>query len=158
MAYRSVRTLAEAVAIAGRSGGGGVLVDALHVQRCGVRLADLPLVDPGLFSYVQLCDAPLVAPGAGPASADAMHEARAARLLPGEGQLPLRELLAALPDGIPVAVEAPRSADDGVGPAEFAARARRALDSVLSDSTSHSTSQVDSTVKSQPKSQSKERP
>jgi sugar phosphate isomerase/epimerase len=109
-----------------------------------VRLADLPLVDPELISYVQLCDAPLAAPGAGPASAEAVHEARAARLLPGEGQLPLRELLAALPDGIPVAVEAPRSADDGDGPSEFAARARRALDSVLSDSTSHSTSEVDS--------------
>jgi sugar phosphate isomerase/epimerase len=154
MAYRSVRTLAAAVAIARRSGGGGVLLDALHVQRCGVRLADLPLLDPELISYVQLCDAPLAAPGAGPASADAMHEARAARLLPGEGQLPLRELLAALPDGIPVAVEAPRSAVDGGSPAEFAARARRALDSVLSDSTSHPTSQVDSPVESQ----SKERP
>ena len=38
MAYRSVRTLAAAVAIAAASDGGGVLVDALHVQRCGVRL------------------------------------------------------------------------------------------------------------------------
>ena len=62
MAYRSVRTLADAVAIAARSGGGGILVDALHVQRCGVRLAELRAVDPGLISYVQLCDAPLEAP------------------------------------------------------------------------------------------------
>lgn len=130
MAYRSVRTLAEAVAIADRSGGGGVLVDALHVQRCGVGLAELRRVDPGLIGYVQLCDAPLTAPEAGPASADAVREARAARLLPGEGELPLRELLAALPDRIPVAVEAPGRAD-GVGPAEYAARARRALDAVL---------------------------
>ena len=129
MAYRSVRTLAEAVAIAARSGGGGILVDALHVQRCGVRLAELRAVDPGLFSYVQLCDAPLAAPTA---LADALHEARAARLLPGEGELPLLDLVAALPDGIPVAVEAPSGAGGGGGPAEFAARARRALDSVLS--------------------------
>ena len=152
MAYRSVRTLAEATAIAGRSGGGGVLVDALHVQRCGVPLAALRAVDPALISYVQLCDAPLAAPAAGPASADAVHEARAARLLPGEGELPLRELLAALPDGIPVAVEAPRSGRGGGGPAEFAARARVALDSVLS--TSDSKSPVEVPVKSQ----SKERP
>jgi len=136
MAYRSVRTLADAVAIAARSGG-GVLVDALHVQRCGVRLAELRAVDPGLISYVQLCDAPLAAPGPGPASADAMHEARAARLLPGEGELPLPALLAALPDGIPVAVEAPGLAHGG-SPAEFAARARRALDSVLSQATERS--------------------
>jgi sugar phosphate isomerase/epimerase len=142
MAYRSVRTLAEAVAIARASGGGAILVDALHVQRCGVPLAALRAVDPALISYVQLCDAPLAAPGAGPASADAVHEARAARLLPGAGQLPLRELLAALPDGIAVAVEAPRSGHDGGSPAEFAARARRALDSVLSQATSQSTERL----------------
>jgi len=136
MAYRSVRTLPAAVAIAGRSGGGGVLVDTLHVQRCGVRPDSLRAVDPALISYVQLCDAPLAAPGPDPA--DAMHEARAARLLPGEGELPLRELLAALPDGIPVAVEAPRSGAGGGSPVEFAARALRALDSVLSQATPQS--------------------
>jgi sugar phosphate isomerase/epimerase len=125
MAYRSVATLEEAVAIAAPSGGGGILVDALHVQRCGVRLADLRAVDRGLITYVQLCDAPLRAP------ADPLREARTARLLPGEGQLPLLDLLAALPDGIPVAVEAPAEAPAGA-PAEFAARARAALDLVLS--------------------------
>jgi sugar phosphate isomerase/epimerase len=146
MAYRSVHTLADAVAIAAASGGGGVLVDALHVQRCGVRLADLRAVDPGLISYVQLCDAPLRAP------ADPLREARAARRLPGAGELPLVDLLAALPDGIPVAVEAPAEtpgnadADADADPAEFAARARRALESVLSQPTS------------QPTSRSKERP
>jgi sugar phosphate isomerase/epimerase len=135
MAYRSVRTLRDAVAIAAGSGGGGVLVDALHVQRCGVRLADLRAVDPGLLTYVQLCDAPLAPP------ADEIHEARAARLLPGAGQLPLLDLLAALPDGIPVTVEAPREAD-GASPEEFAARARLALDSVLAQSASPATSQA----------------
>jgi sugar phosphate isomerase/epimerase len=129
MAYRSVATLAEAVTIAARSGGGGILVDALHVQRCGVRLADLRAVDPALITYVQLCDAPLRAP------ADPLHEARAARLLPGEGELPLLDLLGALPAGIPVAVEAPAEAP-AEAPVEFAIRARRALDSVLSQAAS----------------------
>ena len=63
MAYRTVRTLDDAVAIAAGSGG-GVLIDALHVQRCGVSLDALRAVDPGLVSYVQLCDAPLAAPPA----------------------------------------------------------------------------------------------
>jgi sugar phosphate isomerase/epimerase len=159
MAYRSVRTLAEAVAIAGRSGGGGVLVDALHVQRCGVSLGALRAVDPALISYVQLCDAPLAAPGAasgagaGAASADAVHEARAARLLPGEGELPLRELLTALPDGIPVAVEAPGSGVAGRSPAEFAVRARRAVDSVLCRSTSSAESPVQPPVQAQSQAQ-----
>jgi sugar phosphate isomerase/epimerase len=178
MAYRSVRTLAATVAIAAGSGGGGVLVDALHVQRCGVRLADLRAVDPALISYVQLCDAPLAAPGAGSvagpgvgrgagrgggagaAVAAAMHEARAGRLLPGEGELPLRELLGALPDGIAVAVEAPRSGGvggiggiGGIGggsPAEFAVRARRArraLEAVVPGSRSRSQSQSQSQAK-----------
>jgi sugar phosphate isomerase/epimerase len=124
MAYRSVRTLAAATAIAARSGGGGILIDALHVQRCGVRLDALRVLDPGLVSYVQLCDAPLAAP------ADQVAEARSARLLPGDGELPIAGLLTALPDGIPVAVEAPR-AGAADHPALFATRARRALESVL---------------------------
>ena len=151
MAYRSVATLGEAVAIAARSGGGGILVDALHVQRCGVRLAELRAVDPGLISYVQLCDAALTAP------ADPLHEARAARLLPGvvaaatHGviRLPLIDLLAALPDGSPVTGEAPTEAPAGA-PSEFAARARAALDSVLSQAASQATSQATSQAKERP--------
>jgi sugar phosphate isomerase/epimerase len=125
MAYRSVATLKDAVTIAASSGGGGILVDALHVQRCGVALADLHAVDRGLLSYLQLCDAPLAAP------ADQIREARGDRLLPGDGELPLRDLLAALPADIPVTVEAPSPAG-GETPSEFAARARLALGSVLS--------------------------
>jgi sugar phosphate isomerase/epimerase len=100
MAYRPVRTLAQAVAVAEHSGG-GLLIDALHVQRCGVSLAGLATLDPALIAYLQLCDAPLATPP------DQLREARAARLLPGRGELPLRELVAALPPDIPVALETP---------------------------------------------------
>jgi len=124
MAYRPVRTLEDAVAIAAASGGGGILIDALHVQRCGVSLASLSGADRSLFGYVQVCDAPLAAP------ADQVREARAGRLLPGEGALPLPALLAALPDGLPVAVEAP-AASAATTPARYAARARAALNWVL---------------------------
>lgn len=124
MAYRSVRTLRDAVAVAAASDGGGILVDALHVRRCGVSLDALRAADPGLVTYVQLCDGPLRAP------ADQLREARSARLLPGDGELPLAELLTALPEGIPLAVEAPA---EGAArhPEQFAARARRALDPYL---------------------------
>jgi sugar phosphate isomerase/epimerase len=127
MAYRNVRTLDDATAVVAGSGGGGILIDALHVQRCGVSLGALRALDPALVTYVQLCDAPAAAPP------DEIAEARAGRLLPGDGELPLRELLAALPDGIPVAVEAPQQGAEG-DPAAFAGRARRALESVLSSS------------------------
>jgi sugar phosphate isomerase/epimerase len=124
MAYRTVRTLAAAVAIVSGSGGGGILIDALHVQRCGVVLSELAAVDPALIAYLQLCDAPLAAP------ADQVSEARTGRLLPGDGELPLRQLLAVLPDGIPVAAEVPRQRRDTT-PAECAQQARQALDAVL---------------------------
>jgi sugar phosphate isomerase/epimerase len=130
MAYRSVRTLDDAIAVvagSGGGGGGGLLIDALHVQRCGVSLGALRALDPALVTYVQLCDAPAAAPP------DEIAEARAGRRLPGDGELPLRELLAALPDGIPVAVEAPQPGATG-DPSAFAARAWRALESVLSPS------------------------
>jgi len=125
MAYRSVRTLDDATAVVTGSGGGGILIDALHVQRCGISLDTLRELKPALVTYVQLCDAPAAAP------ADEIAEARSRRLLPGDGKLPLRELLAALPDRIPVAVEAPQPGA-GHDPAAFAGRARRALESVLS--------------------------
>lgn len=124
MAYRSVRTLASAVSIAGRSGGGGILVDALHVRRCAADLGQLAAVDPALIAYLQLCDAPLAPP------TDEVTEARAGRLLPGAGELPLHDLLAAVPGGIPVAVEVPHQGGPP-DPAEFAIRARQALELVL---------------------------
>jgi sugar phosphate isomerase/epimerase len=124
MAYRSLRTLADAAMITARSDGGGILIDALHVWRCGVDLRELAGLDPGLVAYLQICDAPLAPPR------DAVAEARTARLLPGAGELPLGDLLAAVPSTVPVAVEAPHPAGR-LDPAAFAARARRALDSVL---------------------------
>lgn len=143
-AYRPVRSLAAAMAIAHGSTGGGVLLDSLHIQRCGVSLGEIAAMEPGLLSYLQLCDAPreqphgLHIPGMLPrgqraeAGDDAVIEARAMRLLPGEGELPLAELIDALPVGLPVSVEAPSAAARAeFPPDEYAARARRALDALL---------------------------
>src|SRR5438874_2708207 len=79
------------------SDGAGLLLDTLHIKRCGVSAAELAAVDPALLGYLQLCDAPARPPGG-----DATVEARTGRLLPGEGELPLAGLLGALPDGLPV--------------------------------------------------------
>ena len=151
-AWRPVRRLADAVSIAQRSGGGRILLDSLHIQRCGVTLAELSQVPPALLSYLQLCDAPLrqphgplvsagalvstgplaqanTGPGRPPEPDDtAVAEARAMRLLPGEGELPLTGLLDLLPAGMIVSVEAPSAAArSAASPAEYAARARRAV-------------------------------
>jgi hypothetical protein len=64
-------------------------------------------------------------------TANLIREARTGRLLPGEGVLPLRELVAALPPGLPLAIEAP-SRDTAHLPAlERAQRAYRALTALL---------------------------
>jgi sugar phosphate isomerase/epimerase len=126
MAYKTVRTLDDALAVAARSGG-GVLLDALHVQRCGADIGQIARMEPELLGYLQLCDAPLHQP-----PGDAAAEARTGRLLPGDGELPLTALLSAVPPGTPVAIEAPSVSLRGeLTPAQFAARARRSLDRVL---------------------------
>jgi sugar phosphate isomerase/epimerase len=90
-----------------------LLIDTMHFVRSGARAADLAAVDPQLIAYVQLSDAPLQ-----PIVPDYMEEAMFERMVPGEGELPLREILAGLPAGIVVGLEVPlRSlAEAGVGP------------------------------------------
>ena len=79
----------------------GVLVDTLHLDRSGGGPGDLAAVDAALLPYLQVADAAADRPGdAGALREEALH----GRLLPGEGALPLREVLAAVP-GVPVSVE-----------------------------------------------------
>lgn len=80
-----------------------LLVDALHLARSGGTPEDLLGLPASLFSYAQICDAPAVPAGMDHASL--LHEAIDGRLLPGEGELPLARLLAALPAGLALAPE-----------------------------------------------------
>jgi sugar phosphate isomerase/epimerase len=134
MVYMRVANLADAIFVAEGSGG-GVTIDPLHLQRFGGSPEQLRSVDPALLGYYQLCDAPLSAPSGIPRPrrmprgqsgemGDVQFEARGARLLPGEGELPLAEIVAAMPHDIPVSVEAPNLAlRDEIGAREFARRA-----------------------------------
>lgn len=86
----------------------GVLVDALHLTRSGgtpAQVAGYAADFPEMFPYVQICDAPLLPPQGG--VAEVRDEAVYRRMLPGDGELPLAALLAALPAGIPVCIETP---------------------------------------------------
>jgi sugar phosphate isomerase/epimerase len=142
--YMHIKSLKHAVALIGDSGG-GLLADPLHLHRAGGTPADFRALDPALISYYQLCDAPRDVPAglSRPARlprgqsvgdiTDIALESRAARLFPGEGDLPLAEFVAAMPAGLPVNVEAPnlvRLAE--LGPVEFARRAREAVARLLS--------------------------
>jgi sugar phosphate isomerase/epimerase len=141
--YMQLKSLADAVALIGKSGG-GLLADPLHLHRAGGTPADLRALDPELISYYQLCDAPRDIPTGLPRPqelprgqsveniTDIALESRAARLLPGDGDLPLADFVAAMPPRVPVNIEAPNLALlEKLGPVEFARRARAAMTRVL---------------------------
>lgn len=92
-----------------------LLLDTMHWVRAGHGPQEAAALDPKLVSYCQLCDAPLQS-----AFDDYVEEVTNERLPPGEGELPLREILAALPRDTPVSLEIPRRslAEAGVGPYE----------------------------------------
>ena len=128
--YTGVKTLAQAAQVVAlsRRANASVLVDALHFSRSGGMPAHLAEVDATRLPYAQICDAsaemPVDVPGL-------IREARTGRLLPGEGALPLRELVAALPPGVPLAVEAPCRATAQLPAEERAKRAYQALSGLL---------------------------
>jgi sugar phosphate isomerase/epimerase len=96
-----------------------LMVDTMHVARSGATAADLAALDPALVGYIQLCDAPLK-----PVIPDYMDEAMHQRLVPGEGELPLLDMLAALPRDRIVGLEVPlrSEAEAGVGTKERMSR------------------------------------
>ena len=126
--YTGVRTLAHAAQIVGKAkrANASVLVDALHFSRSGGIPAHIRAADPSLFRYAQICDASLDMPGPTD-TPNLIREARTGRLLPGEGVLPLAELVAALPAGAPLAIEAPCRATAELPALERARRAYRAM-------------------------------
>lgn len=102
----------------------GMMVDAMHFFRSGGTVADLaglPVI------YAQLCDVPMPAPE----GLSYMDEAMFARRVPGEGQLPLAEWIAALPADCEIGLEVPNAClFEGTSPQAHAARcvsAARAL-------------------------------
>jgi sugar phosphate isomerase/epimerase len=97
---RTARAIVEAAGAAN----GGVLVDALHAARSTTSLDDIAALPRHRLHYAQMCDAP----AAIPATTDGLiHDARAARLLPGDGGIELRGIFARLPDDLPVSLEIP---------------------------------------------------
>jgi sugar phosphate isomerase/epimerase len=137
MVYTEARTLDAACSIAARNTAhpGGVLIDSLHLHRLGARPQDLTDIAGHWLPYVQICDTHRVLPGSfdlpsrfprnqSTRAEPVALEARAFRLLPGDGDLPLLDLLRVLPDHLPVSVEAPcYSLQQSLAPGELARRA-----------------------------------
>lgn len=92
-----------------------LLIDTMHFVRGGAGAADIRALDPSVIGYVQLCDVPLVSK-----HSSYMEEALYERLPPGAGELPLVEILAALPEHVVLGLEVPQRSlvEAGVGPHE----------------------------------------
>ena len=94
----------DCVRASGR-GNAGVLIDSMHFFHSGGTIAELEAVDPALIGHAQLCDLPEVF--AYEAYSD---QAKFERLAPGEGVLPLREFIKALPQTLLLGLEIPQRA------------------------------------------------
>jgi 4-hydroxyphenylpyruvate dioxygenase len=84
----------------------GILVDLLHFARSGSSLADLGQLPAEWFHFAHVCDAPAGVPLT---NEGLIYTARFERLFPGEGGIDVHGILAALPPGIPYALEIPRA-------------------------------------------------
>ncbi|PJE37112.1 hypothetical protein CVM52_08755 [Pseudooceanicola lipolyticus] len=105
MMFRSIATLEDARRIVVDSGAPNarIILDALHCFRSGLTMEQLQALDPALVSHLQLCDAVAQAP----APDKLVDEARAHRLMPGQGAIPLAEMIRILPDDTPLSLEIP---------------------------------------------------
>ena len=117
MPWTHLPTLASAQKLIAASGQHniGILVDAIHFWRAGESLDALRALAPQQLNYMQLCDAPARIPTD---TGELIYQARCARRVPGEGELDLRGLLAALPPTLPVSLEVPLDGAQGALPAQ----------------------------------------
>ncbi|WP_348770723.1 sugar phosphate isomerase/epimerase family protein [Ochrobactrum sp. Marseille-Q0166] len=106
MGWRPVRCATDSLDIAKASGApnAGVLIDALHFFRNGGTVEMLSTFPGELVQHVQLCD---VRGGEPDNDKARIQEAREGRFVPGEGELPLNEMVWALNHNPRISVEVP---------------------------------------------------
>jgi Sugar phosphate isomerases/epimerases len=125
MPWTDVRTFAQGARIVERAArdNAGLLLDPIHFDRGDGRVDEIAEVPVRHLRYMQLCDAPKERP---PDTVTLLHQARAERLMPGDGGLDLRGILRAMPRDLPISVEIPMRTLARTMPA--IERARRMLD------------------------------
>jgi sugar phosphate isomerase/epimerase len=84
-----------------------ICIDPLHLARSGGSPADVKALPAKYFPYAQISDGVLEPGEPNPALFGKLGLGQ--RKMPGEGTLPLRELLAALPEDVPLSVELPHA-------------------------------------------------
>lgn len=101
-AVKDASTALRIVRNAGSPNNAGILVDALHFGRSQTSLDDISAIPRELLHYAQICDARA---GLNFSTDEMIHTARCERLLPGDGNIDLPGLFAALPSDLPISVE-----------------------------------------------------
>ncbi|UNN00178.1 sugar phosphate isomerase/epimerase family protein [Rhodococcus opacus] len=106
MPWTAVPDATTAVEIVSQADGPArsVLVDGLHVGRSSTTLDDLAAIPREWLHYAQMCDGSVPAPTD---DAELIRQAREERLVPGSGGIPLADIWATLPAGLPVSIELP---------------------------------------------------
>lgn len=111
----TIRSLPEALEVVRHVGEGraAVTIDTLHFFRSGGTVRQVAELDPGLIGHVQLSDAARK-PAADP-------DATGGRMVPGQGELPLREFVDALPRGLGLGLQVPlvAAAANGRTPSDY---------------------------------------
>ncbi len=109
MPWTDVKTFAHGARIVAAAGheNSGVLIDPIHFDRAGSVVADIGTVPLSRLRYMQLCDAPAERPRDTPTL---LQQARAERLMPGDGGLDLAGMLRAVPADVPLSLEIPMQA------------------------------------------------
>jgi sugar phosphate isomerase/epimerase len=115
----ATRTLAEGENLIRLSGSANVklAVDVLHLTRTGCSPAAVQAIKPSFIGYAQICDGPSYMPPEGLGDEGGYN-----RMIPGDGDFPLVEFVAALPADVVIGIEVPmrRLQDQGVSPRDRA--------------------------------------
>lgn len=130
--WASVKNLSQAKELLLASGrtNVGVVVDCLHFYRSRVQLEELEDCPKSWFHYAHLCDcdAPIPTDEAG-----LIYTGRAERLYPGEGAVPIKEIISRIPGAVR-GVEIPHEVRlDQIGYEEHARRALAAAKACMGE-------------------------
>ena len=106
MPWTECKNFAQGVRIVTAAGrdNGGVLIDPIHFDRGGSDPGEIAKAQRARLRYMQLCDAPAERPSD---IKGLLYQARAERLMPGDGGLDLKGMLRGVPDDIPLSLEIP---------------------------------------------------
>jgi sugar phosphate isomerase/epimerase len=129
MPWTGIKDLHSARRVVAAAGQGGVIIDAMHLDRSGGSAADIGTLPASMQTYFQICDAPAERPTD---DQGLVFQARRARLPPGAGGLDLVAMVTAIPEGSTISIEVPMHGLDGLlEPLPRARMLKQATEAVL---------------------------